>query len=171
MRKQRIKGVHSLQTLETLMANTEEVGDCLEWKGYACNGTPAVSHGGKIVMVRRLILELEGSPLTPNFFAVTKCRNSLCVCREHIVREHKNDRASRVAALASTGVMRNIRVSETRRRLHAKLTIEKAREIRSSNETYAILAQRFGVSTSLVGQIKRGNQWKEHGSPFAGLMR
>lgn len=171
MRKARSKGVYSLQTLESIIANTEEVGECQEWKGYFCNGTPAVSHDGKMVTVRRLILALEGEPLPPTDFAVPKCRNERCVCRAHIVREHQKDRVRRLASRAATNVLRNITLSETRRRLHAKLTIDQVREIRASDDSYAVLAKRFGVSKSMVGNIVRGRYWKEHSSPFAGLMR
>lgn len=170
MRKQRIKGVHSSQTVESLLANCDEVGDCFEWKGYFCNGTPMVSHGGTMKSVRRLMLELHAVEIPAGHFVFPRrCKNERCICREHMAVESQAKRASRIGALASGNPMRNRAVSATRRRLHAKLTIEQAREIRLSEDSYADLAIRYGVSKTMVGNIKRNVYWKEHVTPFAGL--
>ncbi len=42
----------------------------------------------------------------------------------------------------------------------AKLTEDAVREIRTSTESHRVLADRFGVSRSMVGQAKRGLFWK-----------
>lgn len=169
MRKPRIKGVLSAQTIESLMANTDEVGDCNEWKGYFCNGTPMVSHNGQMMSVRRLMLELQGEEVPTGTYAIPKCDNGRCVCSEHTVLETGKKRVKRIGALSAGNPMRNAAVSATRRRLHAKLNIEQAREIRGSEDSYSVLAERFGVTKTMVGHIKRGVYWKEHSSPFARL--
>ncbi len=43
----------------------------------------------------------------------------------------------------------------------AILTLDKAREIRSSQESRRVLAQRYGVSESTIGNIKQGRNWPE----------
>lgn len=42
----------------------------------------------------------------------------------------------------------------------SKLTEDQVREMRASTESHVHFARKFGVSASLVGQIRRGNWWK-----------
>lgn len=51
----------------------------------------------------------------------------------------------------------------------AKLTLEQAREIRASEDTGPVLAERYGVNRSLIGSIRRGVAWRDYSDPFAGL--
>jgi hypothetical protein len=53
----------------------------------------------------------------------------------------------------------------------AKLSESNAQEIRLSEETGPVLAERFGVSRSWINKIKRGRAWRVLSSPWQGLFR
>lgn len=42
----------------------------------------------------------------------------------------------------------------------ARLSEDKVRAIRASSESHRVLAQRYGVSSSTIGRVKRGEHWK-----------
>lgn len=42
----------------------------------------------------------------------------------------------------------------------SKLSEDQVREMRNSSETHVYFARKFGVTASLVGQIRRGKWWK-----------
>lgn len=44
-----------------------------------------------------------------------------------------------------------------------KLNVLKVREIRASDEPVAVLAERYGVSTSAIRDIRFGRKWKSAG--------
>jgi hypothetical protein len=44
-----------------------------------------------------------------------------------------------------------------------RLTAAKAREIRASDEPVAVLAERYGVSTSAIRDVRFGRKWKRAG--------
>ena len=48
---------------------------------------------------------------------------------------------------------------------HTKLSIEKAREVRASDEKVAVLAERFGVSRNAIADIRSGRTWRETVGP------
>ena len=52
-----------------------------------------------------------------------------------------------------------------------KLDWDKAREIRASGEPRQALAERYGVSRSLIGMVLRHEVWVEAGGMFTGLLR
>jgi hypothetical protein len=52
-----------------------------------------------------------------------------------------------------------------------KLDWDKVREIRASGESRQVLAERYGVSRSLIGMVLRHEVWVETGGMFTGLLR
>lgn len=157
-------------TIDTLMARTTEVGDCMEWQGYSTNNVPQVFHDGKIYAVRRLILLLSGKVLKPGDHASCRCGNRLCVKPEHIVHRNRTQHASAMGkSPVRKELQRSAKLADFAREHRAKLTMEIAREIRCSSESGQVLADRFGVHRSLVSRIRRGQMWRDFSSPFAGL--
>lgn len=158
----------AVHTMETLLARTVEEGDCLLWDGYIGNNVPQVSHNGKVIAVRRLMLELQGKVLRPGDHASTKCRNPSCVHPEHISHRNKFQHAMAMLSAPRNEEVRAAKLAAFRRKT-AKLDMEKAREIRCSDESGSVLAARFGVDKALVSRIRRGEAWREFSNPFAGL--
>jgi ribosome-binding protein aMBF1 (putative translation factor) len=162
---------HAVHTVDSLLARTEEYGECQVWTGYSTNKTPQVDHNGKMVPVRRLLCELDGVAITGQYFGV-RCGTELCVCPEHIIQRSQKGHAKVMAKSAATrrAAKATDQYIARRNRPDTKLDVDKAREIRESLESGPVLAARFGVSRSLVNKIKRGEYWRDHSNPFAGLM-
>lgn len=78
-----------IQTLETILARTDEVGECLEWQGIMHNGTPQIRIDRKLLSVRRAIRERKGNPAGPTVFLAPSCGNQKCVRPEHIMARTK----------------------------------------------------------------------------------
>ena len=72
-------------TLETIQAKCAEVGDCWIWEAATCNGTPYLSHQGRMTPVRRYIIEVIRGEKLYGDCAAAKCREKLCVAPDHAV--------------------------------------------------------------------------------------
>ena len=167
-------------TLDELLAErTHEVGDCREWQGSfggAQGRSPQLNTGGQCVNVRRLAHALGRGlaldQLSPETNVWAGCGNWRCVCPQHL---QSGTRKQMCAALARHQVYRHspdvvLRITKTKRRTQAKLTLNQAREIRVATGRLREIAARYGVSPSLVSLIKRGRSWREAaGSPGLAL--
>jgi hypothetical protein len=157
-------------TITTLKERTIEDGDCWEWTGYCANGTPSVFHAGKMIAVRRLFTELLGGKLREGYY-VAKCGNGLCVNPEHTTYNDPKQHMKKGNRKALKSPTRRLKIQIYKRATNAKLTQEKADEIRSSNETSRVLAAKYGVDKSIICRIKSGQAWVNLSSPFASLIR
>jgi len=161
-------------TLPTLLARTEEVGDCLEWQGgYTTNGHPQTKHDGKPWMVRRLVLALSGVSIKPGYIVATTCGNLRCINRDHLVQRSERQHMLRMGALGKqSDHLRSAKIANTKRAsAQAKLTEAQVREIRASTGTLRELAERYGVNKSRICGIRLGRMWKDFSNPFAGLIK
>ena len=163
-------------TLDSLKARTIEEGDCWLWQGYLQNNTPQVASykdGGKrMVSVRKLLRELETGRPQPDGHYSNTCGNPLCVNPDHTLwrGQEAHMRAmvkKRKFSDVTANKLRSFRVNTGL----AKLSETKAQEIRLSEETGQVLAERYGVSKSWINRIKRGEVWRVLSSPFAGLFK
>lgn len=124
------------------------------WDSYKSCTTMAVG--------RRVALELQrGQPLPKGHVAWAKkiCPHPHCVNPEHC---RSGNRKAYGEWQSSSGVLSGRRRSMASRRSRALLDMEKAKEIRYSNERRQDLAKRYGVSLATVQAIKAGRLWKEH---------
>lgn len=157
----------------TITDKTVEEGECWIWTASTSSGTgyPIMKMPGcPCETVRRIVLRMSGKPLKPRQPVEATCDERLCVNPAHM-------RASSTAAIAQKAAKRGAYSSISRRakiaasrRGKMKLTMEQAREIRCSEESGPVLAQRYGVNRSLVNNIKAGRAWRDYSSPFAGLL-
>ncbi len=158
-------------TPETLLAErTVEVGECHEWQGSFGGGqgrSPQINTGGHCTNVRRLVYALargkRPQELAPEVNVWASCGNWRCVSPKHLCA---GSRADMCAALAQHQVYRRtpttvLRITATKRRTQAKLTLSQAREIRAAEGKLRDIAAQHGVSASLVSLIKRGRTWRE----------
>jgi hypothetical protein len=167
----RSKTVH---TLESLMARTVEVGDCLEWTGYFQNGSPFVVSGGVKWLVRRLIRHLEGQVLSSGVHMGTHCDNQKCIKSEHLAERSKTRHMSMIAR--KVDYQHPLRISKLQKAAESRrvLSDENLNLIRLDTRSCAAIANDFGVSKSLIANIRRGKSRKVVNAsinPFAGLMR
>ena len=159
-----------------VVTQIEDDGECWIWTGSVSQqGHPIIHfrqpiYGHKGCMtVRRYVWLLQYGVLRPREPIGCTCGEKLCVNPAHLFQSS----AQKVAKLAAKrgawkGLDRAIKISVAKRAT-GKLDIDKAREIRLSEEPGPVLAERYGVNKSLINNIKRGNVWKDYGNPFAGL--
>jgi hypothetical protein len=161
---------YKIETVDSLKKNTIEDGDCWEWQGYSANGTPSVSHNGKMISVRRLFTELLGGQLKEGYY-VAKCGNKVCVNPAHTTYNDPKQHMRKANKNSLKSPTRRLKIQLYKRATMGKLTQEKADEIRSSSETSRVLAARYGVDKSIICRIKNGQAWVNLSNPFAGLIR
>ena len=158
-------------TLETLLARTVEVGECYEWQGYVKNGTPQVSHGGKMMTVRRLMHELQGKSVK-GYFLSPGCDNPLCVNPAHTVVRTTAAHLRRMNKNVNKGGLMRVARLQHAARGRRKLTDEQVIQIRVDPRPSRAVAAEHGVSKALVCSIRRGDARRLIATnPFAGLMR
>lgn len=162
----------TIHTVQSLYALTTDEGECRLWDKYLGNGVPMVFHDGRFIQVRKLILELQGVHVWARYTS-PKCNNPLCVDADHIVQRSPKQQHTHMAkrvSLAPSNPMRIAKITKARREQVGKINQAQAMEIRMSEESGPVLAERYGVTRTLISRIKRGESWaQEFGNPFAGL--
>lgn len=161
-----------------VVMNVEQVGNCWEWTGATSStGHPIINLRQKIDgmprtgcnLVRRFVYMLNGGELKHRQPIDCRCSNKLCVNPAHLFQSTSQKVAKKAAKRGMwSGEARSRKIS-AKKRQQSKLNPSIAADIRLSNESGPILAERYGVNKSLVNSIKRGEIWKDYSSPFAGL--
>ena len=173
--QKRKKRTITIQTIESLMQRTSVEGDCIEWSGYVYAGNnPQISHAGKMVAVRKLVMLLNDRQVPERAYYKTTCCNELCVRLEHIKvvdhKKHMADMAKNVKHNAPTRIAK-LQASAVDRR---KLTDEQVQDILMADKTSRELALIYAVSPSTISKVK-GHRARRVVSasvnPFVGLMR
>lgn len=155
-----------------LRCREDEDTGCLLWR-QAVNhsGSPVaakvLTDGKKTtVQLRRQVWEHRHGPVPEGMLVTFSCKHARClhhlelVTKAEVIRRKwtKTDaRAKQIAGMTKAG------------RERSALDMEKAREIRNSDETLKKIAARLGISVSLASLVRRGVRWKEPANPFAGL--
>ena len=164
-----MKVVH---TIETLRARCTECGDCWEWGMAFANGHPCARHDGKMMLVRRLMVQLSGRRITSRQRAMPTCENPKCVNPNHIIVETHRQVMKRVGEAGKLGdTARLAKIAATKRAgPQSKLTHEQVQAIRSSDATCKADAERYGVDPSTISAIRRHVRRKEFtNNPWIGL--
>lgn len=158
-----MKTGHIVLTLALIRGRCESEGECLLWQqAVNTNGLPYAQHRGKVVNVRRLAWELaNGEPLPRELVLGMSCGHSACLNLAHMqpMQRRQLQRKLAKAGKFSSPAARAARTAAARQR--AVLSMDAAREIRSSTERSADLAARFGVSLSTVQKVRQGIVWAE----------
>lgn len=163
----------TLHTVESLLARSEEVGNCIEWQKYFQNHTPYVQHGDRFVAVRALMMELLGHVYKERMFFGVKCGNKACINPNHIVARTAKDHARHMAN--NTDHRGAIRIAKLQKAAAKRrvLTDDQVMQVLTDERTCKSIAQELGVSSSLIAKIKRGEANKmvvAKNNPFWGLM-
>lgn len=159
---------------DLFLENCRQVGDCLVWSGYICpdRGPLGYSAGKTHATVRRTIWRAyhDGAeaPKHKVVRAQVDCEDGCCN-PEHLRVTKRGVMLRGVAKPVDT----RMRIARSKRALSKNMTMEKARAIRAAEGTQQEIAQQFGVSKALVGQVRRGEVWREHFGVgmFDGLVR
>lgn len=166
----------TIHTLESLQARTIEEGDCWLWQGYIQNGTPQVMYYRKdkkgMYSVRRLLRELQNGRTMPDGQYGNTCGNPQCVSPDHTLWKNTKTHMRDMASRRTHSPMDNLKKRQVRiDRGLTKLSMEKAQEIRLSDESGKVLAAKYGVHESLIKRIRTGRVWKVLSGPWHGLFK
>ena len=120
----------TIHTKDSLMERISIEGSCFEWNGYVYDdNNPQVSHDGKMIGVRKLVMLLHERKVPEKAYYKTTCGNDLCVRLEHIKvvdqKRHMIEMAKKVNHNAPTRIRKLQKVAESRR----KLTDEQVQDI------------------------------------------
>ncbi len=171
-RKKRSKTTHTIKTLEAM---SKWQDDCLIWNGYSIDGKhPQVCHDGKMWMVRKLVMHLNGRQLPAKAYYKPVCGDPHCIRIEHIkvvdsirhmvtmAKSVNQSSPARIAKLQQAAINRR------------KLTDEQVQEIITSDQSSRALAQIYGVSKSTITKVRAYRARRNVNAsvnPFVGLMR
>lgn len=129
--------------------------DCWMWIGTkGAGGYGVIGHKGRLERAHRAAWKLTFGPIPENLHVLHKCDNPLCVAPHHLfLGDHTTnmrDKEAKGRANQPIGA----------RNKASKLTVEMVREIKQSNESQQILAERYGVTDGAINHIKMGRTWK-----------
>ena len=157
---------------EKLLANTLDDGGCLVWQGCCANGHPAVTIGGKQLLVRRVLWEEMNGPLKPGEIVRCTCKTPKCIKPECAIKTTQGKLAKEMGAAGlMSGPVRSAAIAKAKRSGNqSKLSDEAVRELRASDEFVPDLAARLGISEGHAYKVRRSAARRDYSSPFAGLM-
>lgn len=157
--------------IERLRKHSNEVGDCWEWFGsfQSSGSTPAMNFNGRVKPARRHIAEQLGLDVVGKV-VTCKCRNYMCVNPDHImVITRARLQALTAKELAYANNPARVKKISDKARARSRLTMQIVEQIRAAEGKQRDIAARFGVSQTTVSVIRRGEAWRDHTNPFAGL--
>lgn len=139
------------------MANVEvRPGECWLWQASTvAGGYGQIRILGEYYRATRVAYEMFCGPIGPGRMVCHTCDTPQCVNPQHLWLGSAKDNGRDAARKGRT--VRGSRVNT------AKLTERDVVAIRAAGGTQAAIAARFGVSRSLVGQIRAGVVWKHVG--------
>lgn len=148
-------------TLNIVRGRCVEEGQCWIWSsGCTRHGYPVACINGRTsVSVRSHIFKkILGRNVPDGHVISTLCNNKRCVSPRCLVAKTRGD----VLATAYERMARTKPSTEFMRgRRPVKLSLEKAREIRMSNERSSVLAAKYGVHIETIRGVRRGIRWAE----------
>jgi hypothetical protein len=129
------------------------------------DGRIILSIDNRSVHARKWVYETTtGKKLQQRFATSARCGNDRCVSPACVVAI---SRSRLMRERAARGMQQAARISAGR---GSKVSLEAARDIRSSDEPGYVLAERYGITVGYANLIKRNKARKEYSNPFAGLM-
>lgn len=147
----------------------KEIDACLLWRGAKfTNGYGCIGIGRKCRGTHRVAWELTHGKIPNGLFVLHKCDNKPCVNPAHLwLGTHKDNMADMVAkGRQASGDRNSSRQHPERLRFvrgvdhgQAKLTEASVVAIRSATGTQVSIAKIFGISQSVVSQIRSRQLW------------
>lgn len=155
--------------VQILLDNCRPVDGCMLWAGYTDAQRGPVSRIGKRTLsVRRYIWSVKRGPLGRDEIIqmLASCGDGCVQYRHMSIVARGGKQRGRPKPPAQAHLM-----AEAKRRQMGRLDWDKVRAIRQSDEPQHVLAERYGVSRSLIGQVRRHEIWRVAGGVFSALLR
>lgn len=149
-------------TLEQVLAHCEPIGECLCWMGRMHNGSPVIKGTDREMRARRIVFAaLSKAEIPSGKHPIPTCRDPRCLNFKHLALRTTQQIAQLAAAEGrfASPSRKAACTAAARKSPNAKLTPEMVAEIRVSEESGPVLAERYGVNRSLIPRIKRGDAW------------
>ena len=137
------------ERFERFISRSDEPDGCWKWTG-ATNGTGYGSFGfrhGDDRLAHRVAYELIYGPIPPGLFVLHRCDNTLCVRPDHLFLGTHQDNIDDM-------------VRKRRHYCRPKVAVQDIHAIRSSTESAADLAARYGVHLVTIQRIRDRVTWK-----------
>ena len=140
---------------ERLIEKVEITDSCWVWKGAVnANGYGSMWNGEKAETASRLSYRLLVGEIGGNQFVCHHCDNPMCVKPSHLFlgthQENMSDRNLKGRSAKLAGALNPM----------AKLTEQQARDIKLSSKPAADLMAMYGVSETVISNIRKGKTWK-----------
>lgn len=140
-----------------------EPGGCWEWRrAHNGDGYGTLTVNGKRAYAHRLAFELSGGIIADGLDVLHECDNPSCINPEHLTAGTRSKNMADCHARGRSRIPSPRMKGETNG--SAKLTSEAVASIRQAlarGEVQRIIADRHGVSQTLVSAIKRGRLWND----------
>lgn len=156
--------------LQALKDRCDEIGDCWIWTGSDNgSGHPKVRVAGISRSARRFVWEIVNGAIPLAKMVTPSCKDRACLNPDHLVLTDKS-KVSLAAVCPTMTLKKSAASARTNRAKFGKITMDIARQIRTSDKTGRDWAKELGVSVSLVSLVRQNKSWVEHSSHWAGLM-
>lgn len=151
-------------SMQEIVEQTVEVGDCLEWAGQYTDGGPAITIYRHMTKARfsvpRIVWALSRGPAPAGQYIYRTCLNPRCVNKKHLDVGSVGSVSALRGSLGLAGVspLSAAKASATKR-LASKYTddqVSRVRELLAAGELQAEISRQTGVSVSMVSAINRG---------------
>ena len=152
-----------------LQENCRPIDGCMAWASYVDPQRGPIGRAdGAPLNVRRFIWGVKRGKLSTHQIVRMRpeCEHG-CIEYTHMRIGPRNEHAVGQAL----PLTHRRAISAGKQEQVGKLDWDKVREIRASGEPRKALAERYGVSRSLIGMVLRHEVWVEAGGMFTGLLR
>jgi hypothetical protein len=147
-----------MTTLQFLLGKCKEDADCLIWQGSLSKSSGHPKYNDKAA--RRLVYELAKGRIPAGHYVTVTCDCAACLSPEHLRLTTKAEITAKVHSCPTVKAKKVISCAKASRKT-GKLTMEKAREIRASNQTCDDLALVYGVDRTLISRVRTNKAWRE----------
>lgn len=129
---------------------------CIEWVAAVSRDGYGVFHtdGNRTRSAHRVAFEMHKGAIPSGMFVCHRCDNPICVNPDHLfLGTHAENMRDRNAKRRQAGA-----IGETNGR--AKLSAQDILSIKGERGPQEQLAQKYGVSSSHISRIRRGETWR-----------
>jgi hypothetical protein len=150
--------------IERLAKFTERKGpdECWRWTGFI---DPQYGYGRVKICVEkvhktrqahRLVYEIHKGPIPIGYDVAHSCHHRWCVNPNHLAAATRLENINQTIAVNGHVQTWHYGTDSP----HTKLTIRQVRAIRAFKGRAVDIAAKYGISTSTVNRIRRGQSWK-----------